>query len=161
MLLLRILTGVNVVEEEVVHRWLTKNQDYIIHEAATIVCNLPSRRILLELVLIMRLVLLLISAEHDFVLHHARVCLKMRQGSALAERPLSDVVHVAFHQGQILPLEAEHRCLRPNIAFACWMSNFTGAAIAGGKRFSEIKKFVKLFLLNGFESTHLPVGFRG
>lgn len=109
----------------------------------------PSRCILLELVLVMRLILLLISTittEHDFVLDDARVGLKVRQGSSLTKRPLRNVVHVPFHQRQIFPTEAEAARLSPNIPFSRRMSDLTGAALTSRERFSEEFKICNLSL---------------
>lgn len=67
----------------------------------------------------------------------------MRQSASLTERPLSYVVNVALHQSQILPSEAEETRLGPNVAFARWMTDLAGAALACRERFSKKISFIE------------------
>jgi hypothetical protein len=103
--------------------------------------------ILSELFFIVRLILLLISAvaaEHNFILNHTRVSLKVRQCAALTKCPLCDVVDVSFHQCQILPAKTKATGLSPNVALSSWMPNLASRAFTSRKRFSRKEKLYKL-----------------
>jgi hypothetical protein len=146
LLLLWILASIDVVEEEIIHAWLTEMEKILIPLKISLdFKNLRSRSILLELVFVMRLVLLLlliptISTENYFVLNDTRVCLKMRQCTTLTKRPLSNVINVPFHQCQVFPSKAKATSLSPNVSFARRMSNLTRAALTSRKRFSGKQK---------------------